>query len=270
VDAATEASRKEVAREEAERGAADDAAAGILPGLLPLPRWETVPPADNFRVFERGGRFIRSTFPQIGLPNPLEDRGKPDIRQSNRGPGTGSRVSIPVLNVHKTRLNDPTLWFLGTSDHPGDFRASGCTACHTPYANDRELRHSGPLSSFGNMGMTVTRDPTIAKDEPGHPLRHELTRAVPTSQCMICHMHQPNMFVNSYLGFTMWDYEPDAPLMWPEKQLYPTPEERHDALEADPEGAVVRGNWRDLDFLKDVWTNVNPKATATQFADYHG
>ena len=24
---------------------------------------------------------------------------------------------------------------------------------------------------------------------------------------MICHMHQPNMFMNSYLGYTMWDYE---------------------------------------------------------------
>ena len=25
-----------------------------------------------------------------------------------------------------------------------------------------------------------------------------------------------------------------------------------------------------IDFLKDVWTNVNPSAPATQFADYHG
>src|SRR5262249_38294872 len=30
------------------------------------------------------------------------------------------------------------------------------------------------------------------------------------------------------------------------------------------------GKWRDLDFLKNVWTDVNPLATATQFADYHG
>ena len=28
---------------------------------------------------------------------------------------------------------------------------------------------------------------------------------------MICHMHQPNMFLNTYLGYTMWDYEADAP-----------------------------------------------------------
>ncbi len=42
---------------------------GILPELLPLPAWETIPPADIFRVFERGGRVINSTFPEIGLPN---------------------------------------------------------------------------------------------------------------------------------------------------------------------------------------------------------
>ena len=27
---------------------------------------------------------------------------------------------------------------------------------------------------------------------------------------MSCHMHQPNSFVNTYLGYTMWDYETDA------------------------------------------------------------
>ena len=36
---------------------------------------------------------------------------------------------------------------------------------------------------------------------------------------MSCHMHQPNMFVNTYLGYTMWDYESDAPLMWPSEQV---------------------------------------------------
>ena len=42
---------------------------GILAKLFPLPAWETVPVADVFRVFERGGRVILSQFPEIGLPN---------------------------------------------------------------------------------------------------------------------------------------------------------------------------------------------------------
>jgi hypothetical protein len=34
--------------------------------------------------------------------------------------------------------------------------------------------------------------------ERGHPLRHVFTRAIPTAQCMGCHMHQPNIFLNSF------------------------------------------------------------------------
>nr|MCS5607322.1 hypothetical protein [Alphaproteobacteria bacterium] len=46
-------------------------ARGVLPQLLPLPAWETVPPSDVFRVFEDGGRNILNLFPEIGLPNSL-------------------------------------------------------------------------------------------------------------------------------------------------------------------------------------------------------
>ncbi|HYC54454.1 MAG TPA: hypothetical protein VEL28_05910 [Candidatus Binatia bacterium] len=244
-------------------------ARGNIEKLFPLPSWETIPPADNFRVFERGGRNIRSLFPEIGLPNPLEEPGRPDTRASNRGPGTGNRVSIPVLNMHKTRLNDPALWFMGTSDQPGDYRASGCSGCHVVYANDRDPVHSGPWATAGHRGQSATVDPTIARSEQGHPIRHELTRSIPTSQCMVCHMHQPNMFVNSYLGFTMWDYEADAPLMWPEKQHYPDDDELDRTYDRNPEGAAARGLWRDVEFLAGV-SALNDRTKITQFADYHG
>src|SRR5262245_7273508 len=251
--------------------------AGIMPRLLPLPRWETVPAADLFRVFERGGRNVASLFPEIGLPNPVEEPGKPDTRQSNRGPGTGACISVPVLNVHKTRLNDPTLWFRGTQDNPGDFRSSGCSACHVVYANDRDPTSAGEYARHGHWGQSASRDPTIealrgADGEPerGHPIRHQFTRAIPTSQCMVCHLHQPNGFVNSYLGYTMWDYESDAPLMWPEQQQHPSSAEMHERLVRNPEEAVVRGRWSDPEFLSRVWDDVNPRARDTQFADYHG
>ena len=228
---------------------------GALAKMYPLPRWSVLPPGDVFRVFERGGRNINTQFPEIGLPNPtgsiqrLEEPGRPDLKQSNRGPGTGLRVSIPVLNIHKTRLNDPLSWFMGTNDQPGDYRHSGCSGCHVIYANDREPRHSLTYAKFGRDGETATVDPTIAekkwkpegghggdahgaedghqaggghgalidpadpdvparpespaRGESGHPISHAFTRAIPTSQCMSCHMHQPNIFLNSYLGYTM-------------------------------------------------------------------
>jgi len=280
------------------------AARGALAAMYPLPRWNVIPPGDIFRVFERGGRTIGSGFSEIGLPNlagsiqKLEEPGRPDIKQSNRGPGTGLRVAIPVLNIHKTRLNDPFLWFMGTNDQPGDYRGSGCTGCHVIYANDREPRHSLTYAQYGRDGQTITVDPTIAdkrvpvggtsghgalkgdhgampavggetEKEKGHPLQHVFTRAIPTAQCMNCHMHQPNIFLNTYLGYTMWDYESDAPAMWPAKQKYPTAEEVRATNDRNPEGAAARGKWADLDFLRNVY-DLNPTLKDTQFADYHG
>ncbi len=248
---------------------------GVRPELFPLPMWESVKPGDIFRVFEDGGRNITTLFPETGVPNVLgmiqrlEEPGRPDIRQSNRGPGTGARISVPVINIHKTRLNDPFTWFLGTNDQPGDYRSSGCASCHVVYANDRDPRHSGPYSVYGRDGESNSADPTIPQGRSGHPLKHEFTRAIPTSQCMVCHMHQPNMFMNSYLGYTMWDYESDAPFMWPEEQQELSAEEQRKVLDRNPEGAVVRGKWADLDFLRNV-TDLNPQLNDTQFADYHG
>ncbi len=248
---------------------------GALPTLYPLPTWQVTPPGDIFRVFERGGRNINSQFADIGLPNAsgslqrLEEPGRPDIRQSNRGPGTGLRAAIPLLNIHKTRLNDPFTWFMGTNDQPGDYRSSGCASCHVVYANNRQPHASSTWAQFGRDGQSAQVDPTISKDEPGHPIKHAFTRAIPTAQCMNCHMHQPNMFVNTYLGYTMWDYEADAPFMWPERQKYPTTEEIRKVLNRNPEGAAPRGKWADLNFLRDVF-GLNPKLKDTQFADYHG
>ncbi len=248
---------------------------GVLPQLLPLPAWETLKPGDIFRVFERGGRNIINLFPETGIPNSLgliqrlEEPGRPDIKQSNRGPGTGGRISVPILNITKTRLNDPNAWFMGTSDNPGDYRNSGCASCHVIYANDRDPRHSAGYAQHGHDGKTITVDPTIPKGESGHPLQHTFSRAIPSSQCMICHMHQPNMFMNTYLGYTMWDYESDAPHMWPEQQQYPDSHTIRKINERNPEAAAARGKWADVEFLKTV-SALNPQLSDTQFADYHG
>src|SRR5256886_9002230 len=131
---------------------------------------------------------------------------------------------------------------------------------------------SPPLSRSarsGTAGKPSPADPTIPRNEKGHPLKHQLTRAVPTSQCMSCHMHQPNSFVNTYLGHTMWDYESDGALLWPKQQRYPTEAEKRAALTANPEGAVPRGLWNDPDFLENV-SSLNAQAKTTQLADYHG
>lgn len=250
-------------------------AESVSPFIIPLPRLEATQPGNIYRVFERGSRLEN---PIIGLPDKEEEPGLPNNRLSDRGLGTELRIDFPVLNIHKTRLNDPHLSFLGTNEHPGDFRSSGCTACHVVYANDRSPVHSGPYAVHGNRGTTSKQnpDPTIPKDEPGHPIEHRFTKGVPSSQCMTCHMHQPNSFVNSYYGFTMWAYEadgdvkgPDGKALWPEKQKDPSHEELIAAFDRNPEEAAARGNWIDPEMLAEI-SKLNASAKHTQFADYHG
>lgn len=238
---------------------------GILPSLSPLPRFNISQPGNLFRIFEKGG----SDQLTLGIPTLDEPPGKPERRLSQRGLGTLNRIDPVFLGAQKTRLHDPLLGFLGSNDRPGDYRSSGCTACHVVYANDRSPNNSGWWSKYGNQGLSFSKDPTIPKNERGHPIVHQFTRAVPSSMCMNCHMHQGNAFVNPYLGYTWWDQETDGEFMYPKKQKDPSEEEMAKAAVSAPEAASVRGLWGDLDFLEKV-AELNPKLKHTQFADYHG
>jgi hypothetical protein len=238
---------------------------GVLPYLDPLPRFEIAQPGNILRFFERGGRFR----PEIGIPEREEESGRPRTRLSTRGLGTETRTDPTFVGLQRTRLLDPTLNFLGTNDHPGDYRSSGCTACHVVYANDRSPIHSGPYAKFGNRGTSFNPDPTIPKDKPGHPIHHKFTRAVPTSQCITCHVHPGTNVMNSYLGYMWWDEETDGELMYPQKQKYPTPEEYLQAALNNPDEASARGLWSNPEFLANV-RDLNPHLKHTQFADFHG
>ena len=184
---------------------------GILPYLDPLQRWEISQPGNVLRVFERGSK----KKPEVGNPSLEEDPGKPEIKLSERGFGTELRTDPVFLGLQKTRLLDPLLSFPGTNDQPGDYRASGCSACHVVYANDRSPEHSGAYAAVGNLGQTATADPTIPRNQSGHPIRHQFTRSIPSSQCMVCHMHPGTNMVATYFGYTWWDNEMDGEHMWP-------------------------------------------------------
>src|SRR5688572_20584038 len=54
----------------------------------------------------------------------------------------------------------------------GNFRGTGCTACHMTYGEDGK-------SSGGDVAMPAHKS--------GRPLRHVLTKAVPVTQCATCH-----------------------------------------------------------------------------------
>ncbi len=259
---------------------------GILPYIEPLPRFVIGQPSNILRIFEKGGESQNS----LGIPNAFEPPGKPARRLGERGLGTLNRIDPVFLNLQKTRLHDPLLDFMGSNNHPGDYRSSGCSACHVVYANDRSPVNSDYYSKYGHQGLSFSTDPTIPKNERGHPIRHAFTRAIPTSQCMNCHMHQGNLFVNPYLGYTWWDQESDGEFLYPHpgnpladndhfragkpreaftRQKNPTESEIAASNRENPEASAARGLWGDPDFLDKV-AELNPQLKQTQFADYHG
>ncbi len=233
---------------------------GVLPDLSPLPRFEVSQPGNILRVFERG-----------------------ENRLSLRGPGTVNLTDPVFLGLQKTRLLDPILSFLGTNDHPGDYRSSGCSACHVVYANDRDPFHAGPYAQYGNRGATATSDPTIPRGERGHPIRHVFTSAIPSSQCVVCHIHPGTSFANTYLGYTWWDNETDGEFLYPREQRDPTLQNEHESLTRNPEASAIRGLWGDLwpdaashegdvagpDFLART-SELGGRMQSTVLADFHG
>ncbi len=239
---------------------------GIVPELTPLERWEVSQPGNVLRVFERGGMKKG----EIGNPDREEESGRPDDKLGERGFGTLLRTDPVFLGLQKTRLLDPLLSLPGTNDQPGDYRGSGCTSCHVVYANDRSPQHSGPYASFGHLGESASSDPTIAKNESGHPIKHSFTRAIPSSQCMICHVHPGTNMETTYFGYTWWDNEADGESMYPREQHNPSEEEKYQVSLRNPEGAAARGLWSDPKFLEKLGSpEFNGKLQQSQFADFH-
>src|SRR5687767_4541370 len=240
---------------------------GLLAVIDPIPRWEISQPGNVLRVFERGGKRRL----EVGLPDKEEEPGKPDKGLSPRGLGTANRTDPVFLGLQKTRLLDPTLNHLGTNDHPGDYRSSGCSACHVIYANDREPAHSAFYQLAGNLGRSQTADTSIPKNESGHPIKHQFTSQIPSSQCMVCHMHPGTNMVASYMGLTWWDNESDGKNLYPTKQHNPSQDEEQEKLNRNPEGSSLRGLWSNLDFLQKTGTaGFNLLLRNTQFGDSHG
>ncbi len=240
---------------------------GFLSLIDPIPRWEISQPGNVLRVFERGGKRRL----EVGLPDKEEEPGKPDKGLSPRGFGTAQRTDPVFLGLQKTRLMDPTLNYPGTNDHAGDYRSSGCSACHVVYANDRDPAHSATYHQAGNLGWSQTADKSIPKNASGHPIKHQFTSQIPSSQCMVCHMHPGTNMVASYMGLTWWDNESDGAKLYPAKQHDPSQDEEQQKLNHNPEGSSLRGLWSDFDFLQKTGTaDFNALLRNTQFADLHG
>ena len=240
---------------------------GVLQLLQPLFPWQVTQPGNVLRVFERGGRRPI----EIGVPDPEEEPGRPKNRLSNRGLGTLNRTDPVFIGLQKTRLLDPTLNFIGSNEVAGDFRSGGCTGCHVVYANDRSPVHSASYAAAGHLGQSQSIDEMIPKKESGHPIKHVLTTAVPTSQCMTCHMHPGTNMLATYQGLTWWDNETDGDKMYPAQSKRLSASARAAIEQKNPKGAALRGLWSDTEFLHRTGSpEFNAQLKQTQIADFHG
>ena len=187
---------------------------GILPGLTALPAWEIgaarrrVPRVRARRArdllavsrgraaeLERRAAEARRARPaRHPAVEPRAGDGQPHRRAAHQHRQDAPERPAPVVPRHQRAAR--RLPLVGLHRLPHRLRATTATRS-TPVRT----------RSYGSAGETATSDPTIPRNESGHPIRHEFTRAIPSSQCMVCHMHQPNVFVNSFYGTTMWDYE---------------------------------------------------------------
>src|SRR5262249_22772370 len=131
--------------------------------------------------------------------------------------------------------------------------------------------HSAQYAKFGHGGISSSADPTINKSEPGHAIKHTFTRSIPSSQCMICHIHPGTNMVTTYFGLTWWDNELDGDKMYPPQQRNPSESDRYEASLRNPEAAAARGLWIDNKFLEQTGSpQFNSQLKTTQFADFHG
>jgi hypothetical protein len=60
-------------------------------------------------------------------------------------------------------------------------RLEGCAACHAPY---------------GEHGRYIGCDPTVNRDEVGHPATHSLTNRIPDDRCRACHNRSARVGLN--------------------------------------------------------------------------
>src|SRR5207248_1318746 len=115
-------------------------------------------------------------------------------------------------------------------------------------------------AKFGNRGFSWSEDHAINPnapastqpstqpiegDESGHPIQHIFVKQMPSSTCIVCHVHPGTNVVNSFLGYQWWDNETDGEVMYPKRQRYPSSDDEYEVYQHNPEGASVRGLWSD-------------------------
>jgi len=121
-----------------------------------------------------------SDFPVYGTRNVSDDSVPSadypaelhDIFQKVKADSVEGKTQVVETNFVNSCLSGACHLNSPAVQQPYFYRSTGCAACHYRYSRD---------------GTYQGKDVTIRMDEPGHGTLHELTTAIPYSQCNHCH-----------------------------------------------------------------------------------
>ncbi len=130
-------------------------------------------------------------------PNPAPPGSVASIAQAIPPGATAPRDDIHTAmdNYLPKNCTHCHQWSYGRNDARGNFRSSGCTACHMYYNND---------------GISLSKDPSAPQEIPPHPQEHTLTSAINETQCEHCH-YQGARIGLLYRGVIEWGVSEDPP-----------------------------------------------------------
>ena len=208
----------------------------MLPFLDPLQRWEISQPGNVLRVFERGSR----KKPEVGNPKPRRRAGQAGDQTERAWLGTELRTDPVFLGLQKTRLFDPLLSFPGTNDQAGDYRASGCSACHVVYANDRSPNIPELMRPPEIWDRPQPPIPPFREINPDIPFATSSRARFRPASAWSPHAsgdeHGRNLFRLHLVG-----HEIDGEHMWPAEQRNPSAAEQNQIQARNPERCRRRG-----------------------------
>lgn len=128
-------------------------------------------------VDERGSKY--GIFPVPERRSAKTEHGPDSLAQVPKFRDTGPRdeLSTHYTDLARKQCMECHLYssgfaVRGRTGFDGSYRGEGCAACHVEYSID---------------GRSESADRSIDRFEPGHPRRHAMTVAPPTSTCTSCH-----------------------------------------------------------------------------------
>jgi hypothetical protein len=124
---------------------------------------------------EKGSRYSIFNVSGLGIEGGEVERlvqvPRPRIDKKDRSIG-GHFADLARKECMQCHLYSEGRAVRGRVGFDGDYRGEGCAACHVSYAID---------------GLSDSADQRAQRSEPGHPWRHQITRAPTTDTCVSCH-----------------------------------------------------------------------------------